>query len=65
MNFEYAGAIQSWKIPITGTYKLEVWGAQGGTNRDAFPGGYGGYAYGEKNITKNTALYVGVGGGRR
>ena len=29
-NFDYTGGIQTFSIPTTGTYKLEVWGAQGG-----------------------------------
>ena len=29
-NFDYTGGIQTFTAPDTGTYKLEVWGAQGG-----------------------------------
>ena len=62
VNFEYAGAIQSWKILTTGTYKVEVWGAQGGTNNNSYPGGFGGYSEGETDLNKGAVIYVGVGG---
>lgn len=29
-NFDYTGAVQTFTAPRDGTYKLEVWGAQGG-----------------------------------
>ena len=46
---------------MTGTYKLEVWGAQGGTNGAAI-GGKGGYSYGNKELNINNELYICVGG---
>jgi len=49
-------------VPITGNYKLEVWGAQGGTINSTYPGGYGGYSTGEINLIKNETLYIYVGG---
>ena len=64
VNFEYAGAIQSWKILTTGTYKLEVWGAQGGVNGTSLYGGYGGYTVGTIAFSKNTNIYIAVGGMR-
>jgi len=53
----YNGNYESWTVPLTGTYSLEVWGAQGGDtgNRE---GGRGGYVYGEISLTKNEILYV-------
>ena len=58
---QYTGNVQTFTAPLSTTYKLEVWGAQGGgwgyhTNA---PGGYAG---GWKNLTKNQVLYVVVGG---
>lgn len=69
--FEYNGAIQQYVVPKTGTYKLEVWGAEGGgDNCWAQAGstnyysrsGKGGYAKGNVNLTKDEVIYVCVGG---
>ena len=54
-------AIASYEIPTTGNYKIEVWGAQGGSASGDHIGGYGGYAVGYKYLTAGTTLYVGVG----
>lgn len=59
-NYAYTGSVQSLKIPYTGTYKLEVWGAQGGGN-NIYIGGKGGYSVGNINLNKNDNLYVVVG----
>jgi hypothetical protein len=29
-NFGYTGAVQTFTVPCTGTYRLECWGANGG-----------------------------------
>ncbi len=60
-NYSYTGGIQTYTVPVTGTYKLEVWGAQGGSVSGA-AGGYGGYAVGNKSLTAGQVLYIGVGG---
>ncbi|MBR4350888.1 MAG: InlB B-repeat-containing protein [Bacilli bacterium] len=52
---------QVFNVPITGLYKLEVWGAQGGSAPSNI-GGYGGYSVGETELTENTNIYVNVGG---
>ena len=56
----------SYVIPITGTYRLEVWGAEGGTSlnngKKGTAGGYGGYATGSVLLTCGTNIYVNVGG---
>ena len=52
---------QIYTIPSTGIYKLEVWGAQGGS-APSEPGGYGGYSVGNVILQKGTLLYVNVGG---
>ena len=44
------------------TYKLEVWGAQGGTSNYLKYFGLGGYAVGNVYLNKNQTLYVVVGG---
>lgn len=46
--------------PHAGTYKLEVWGAQGGGTSDYY-GGYGGYSVGEMEMSVRS-YYVVVGG---
>lgn len=57
-DFEYTGSVQPWSVPVTGTYKLEVWGAQGGGTY----GGKGGYAVGNITLTAGQILNVYVGG---
>lgn len=59
-TFSYTSRIQTFTAPYSGTYKLEVWGAQGGTSKGT--GGKGGYSYGTVNLNKGDKLYVGVGG---
>ncbi len=59
-NFDYTGDVQSYTVPLTGTYKLEVWGAQGGD--DGSRGGYGGYSFGTVKLSQNNILYITIGG---
>lgn len=54
--------MQIFTTPVGGTYKLEVWGAQGGGYSNNGNGGKGGYSLGEVFLLKNTELYVFVGG---
>ena len=62
-NYNYTGGIQSFSTPCNGTYKLEVWGAQGSVSaQNRSQGGYGGYSFGNKNLSKNATLYIVVGG---
>lgn len=51
----------AYVIPMAGIYKLEVWGAQGGSNSTVL-GGYGGYSKGMATLAKGTTLYINVGG---
>ena len=63
-EFSYKGSVEEYAIPCDGVYKLEVWGAQGGSCSSYYSsgtGGLGGYAYGNKTLTKNTILYIGIG----
>lgn len=60
---------QTFKAPEALTYKLQCWGAQGGSvllNYEAGKpfagGGKGGYSYGDANLTEGKVLYVYVGG---
>ena len=53
----------TYKVLESGYYKLEVWGAQGGTQDPAIgSGGKGGYSIGYKYLTANTTIHVVVGG---
>ena len=61
-NFDYTGNIQTYTIPCTGKYKLEVWGAQGGSLDETYHGGYGGYSYGTVRLNEGEVLNVVVGG---
>ena len=58
-NFDYTGDVQSYTVPLTGTYKIECWGAQGGSTYA--PGGKGGYTCGNLRLSKGIPLYIYVG----
>ena len=60
-EFNYTGGVKSITIPKDGVYKLEVWGAQGGSYQ-TFEGGYGGYACGALELTDSTSLFLYAGG---
>ena len=68
IDFSYTGAEQVFIAPYTGTYTLNVWGAQGGgvrnyNNKSAYAdGGLGGHAKGTINLTKGEKIYIMVGG---
>ena len=59
-EFFYTGDVQTFIAPATGIYKLEVYGAQGGST--AVSGGKGGYSYGYATLSKGEAVYIYVGG---
>jgi len=61
-SFVYTGGVQSHTVSTTGTYKLEVWGAQGSNNGNMGNGGKGGYATGELTLTNGQVLNIYVGG---
>ena len=60
-NFGFTDGEETLVIPVTGTYKLEVWGAQGGSIDATYFGGYGGYSVGIVNLNKGDMLYINVG----
>ena len=63
-TFNYTGGIQTYTVPLTGTYRLEVWGGKGGGNDGAHGyGGRGGYARGFVYLEQGTTLYIVCGGG--
>ena len=57
----YEDWVQSFTVPTTGYYWLEVWGGQGG-GREGVSGANGGYAKGKAYLTAGTILYITVGG---
>ncbi len=68
----YSGQEYMYEVPISGYYKLEVWGASGGDGgqnsayygnlRTSSHAGHGGYSVGYKYFDKGEILYVYVGG---
>lgn len=62
-DFDYTGTVQSVELP-KGKYKLQCWGAQGGTSygSSSAVGSKGGYSEGVLTLTQKTLLYVFVGG---
>ena len=68
-TFSYTGSTQTWTVPYTGNYKVELWGASGGTGVCTYTqgcylntAGKGAYTKGQINLNKNTSLYAYVGG---
>ena len=51
-----------FEVPKTGTYKIELWGASGGSSRSGAGAAKGGYVSGEIKLTEKELLYVYVGG---
>ena len=65
-EFTYTGEEETFEALQAGDYKLEVWGAQGGSTNSSstvsLEGGYGGYSTGEISLNQNDILYINVGG---
>ena len=59
-SFSYTGNVQEFTVPYTGFYFIEAWGASGGD--DVSDGGKGGYVKTYSYLTKDTKLYIAVGG---
>ena len=59
-NYSATGGVQTFTTPYTGTYKLEVWGASGGSSQYA-GSAKGGYAYGNISLNKGDVLNIYVG----
>ena len=65
VTFEFINGVQTYNVPKTGNYKLEVWGAQGGSSTRGgalSQGGKGGYASGIIYLNSGDVLYIHVGG---
>ena len=62
LNCPYSGNKITLKLPA-GTYKLQTWGAEGGENpSNKGTPGKGGYSEGTLTLTKETTVYLYVGG---
>ena len=64
-NFDYTGGEQTYTAYAGCQYKLEVWGAQGGSvtcSSGTHEGGYGGYSIGSVHFTSVATIYINVGG---
>jgi len=69
-TYSYTGNYEKFIVPHDGIYKLEVWGAQGGSTGgndttgvyQDYIGGAGGYSVGLITLTSNQELYIVVGG---
>ena len=61
MDIPYTGKESVFYIQKNGTYKLETWGAQGGSSTIA-QGGYGSYSVGNVLLNKDDKLYINIGG---
>ena len=65
-NFGFTDGEEILTIPVTGTYKLEVWGAQGGGSLQngslSENSAFGGYSVGYISLTAGDKLYINVGG---
>ena len=62
-EFDFTGTEQTLVVPKTGIYKLETWGAAGGSASSNLLGGSGGYSAGVISLSKNDVLYINIGGG--
>jgi len=58
--FSVSGGIQQWKVPQTGTYRIEVWGARGGIC-GSYGYGWGARMRGDFPLTVDSVLKILVG----
>ena len=58
--FDYTGTEQTFTPACSGNYKIELWGAQGGSSNTFF-GGYGAYSVGTVALNSDSKLYINVG----
>ena len=56
--FNYTGSYQEYTVPKTGTYKIELWGAQAANSASM-----GGYTSGEIELIQNEKIYFYIGQG--
>ena len=69
-EFFYSNSEQTFIAPLSGKYKIEVWGAQGGNvsggsnggTVTGVVGGYGGYSNGTVYLNEGDRIYINIGG---
>lgn len=61
-DFDYTGEEQTFITPVSGTYKLETWGAQGGSVNETYIGGTGSYSTGVTRMFEKELVYINIGG---
>ncbi len=62
-TFPYVGESIEYDVPFSGTYLIELWGADDGSaNGSTTSQGQGGYVSGEIKLKNNQILYIYVGG---
>lgn len=59
-KFNYTGDSQTFTTRYDGSYKVELWGAQGGSN-EIVTGGHGGYTNGIISFVADKNLYIYIG----
>ena len=60
--FEYQNSTQQFHVIVSGSYKMRVWGAQGGYRTTEGNSGRGGYAEGTVYLNAGDVIYVHTGG---
>ena len=68
VTYSYTGNVQTYTVPTSGVYKLEIWGGEGAmdyasASAPRLYGGKGGYSVGETYLECNTVLYLYVADG--
>lgn len=61
-SFSYTGSEQEYVVNAPGYYKIEAWGAQGGSYNSTYLGAFGGYTGAIIKLNKGDVMYVYVGG---
>lgn len=61
LYFNVTSGIMYWTVPVTGNYRIEVWGARGGSNNTTYLGGYGAKMQGDFALTGSSILKILVG----
>jgi hypothetical protein len=61
-SFDFTGSLDTFTAPVTGSYRILAFGAQGGGD-DASRGGNGAEIGGEFSLTAGEVLQIAVGGG--
>ena len=62
-DYDYTGSVQTFTAPKSGNYRIETWGAAGGSGDvyASYRGGNGAYTSGDIYLNAGTTLYIYVG----